>query len=482
LAGGCIWHWCDQGLYRDAEPGEFAADAGHPIDGKVYLSPERLMDSNGNMGSDGIVYADRRPQVDYWQTRNVFSPVQIAERTLSAQPGRQTIAITVTNRYDFTDLAANRFTWRLFKNREILGEGSLEIALAPHQTRKVPLAVDIPADTERNDLRIEIVSTDDSGIVVCEHVVELSPKAGAIDYRKVLEDEQRGNAVSKLPPVGLRVDRASGKFALAEDNKTEMPMVEGVSVRAGRRPTMAERQVRKRRYADRDFFCEPYVLSAAQDGCVVTRKPHWRAQDWRIQAHYPRMDKADQEILGKIDLHEDRRGWIDLTYDLHPNNATGLFLEAGVTLRLSPSLTEFRWLGDGPYYSYPGTDEAAQHGVHHVSSDGLYFEGNRTRVELLAATDAAGNGVGILCEPSNIGWEVSDNGVLLSHSALVSGRGNKGEQTRYSFPAAKVSEIQGRFRLIRLEAGHWPAVFLRVFGSDAITEKPEPSPYIRVYD
>jgi beta-galactosidase len=118
LAGGCIWHWCDQGLYRDAEPGEFAADAGHPIEGKVYLSPERLMDSNGNMGSDGIVYADRRPQVDYWQTRNVFSPVQIAERTLSAQPGRQTIAITVTNRYDFTDLAANRFTWRLFKNRE----------------------------------------------------------------------------------------------------------------------------------------------------------------------------------------------------------------------------------------------------------------------------------------------------------------------------------------------------------------------------
>lgn len=474
LAGGCIWHWCDQGVYREAAPGEFEADAGKLIEGKVYLTPNRLMDSFGNKGSDGIVYADRQPQVDYWVTRNVFSPVQFSTRELTAQPGRQTLTLNVENRYAFTNLSSNRFHWELFQNREMIAEGGLEITLAPRQTCAVPLTLDVPADIDRSDCRIEIACTDASGIDICDHVIRLVPGDGTPDWRALLERETKD--APPLPSPGLRVDRPSGTITVFAGSS---PIAEGFLARAGRRPTMAENHVKGRIYGKHDFYWDPYLLSAQAGGFRAKERKRGGDYTWKIEARYPRVDKAGQELDGAFVLRENKCGWVDATYDLTPKDATGFFLEAGTSMRLAANITEIRWLGDGPYYSYPGTEEAAQHGIHHVSRNGLSFEGNRARVELLAATDKAGNGIGILCAPSNMAWETTANGVILSHNALVSGRGNKGTRTRFSIPASTASPIQGDFRLIRLEAGHWPSVFLRVFGGETPSEEPPPSPYLR---
>jgi beta-galactosidase len=486
LAGGCIWHWCDQGLYRNAEPGEFAADANHPLSGKVYLSQDRLMDSFGDKGSDGIVYADRRPQVDYWITRNVFSPAQFPDRVLKIRPGEQTIEVAVENRYDFTDFSSHKFTWKLRQNNSLLREGEFKTALAPRQSAKVPIQVNIPEDPSRNDFRLELACVNPAGVLLTESVIRLDPDSGQPDYRTILDQEikqaTKKNSAAKLQELELNLNKKTGASSIAAGDANHENLVSEIFARAGRKPVMAERQVGYRIYHNQDFFWEPYLLSPAQDEFLSITRKGPSTRDWRIEARYPRIDNPTQDLRGNIAFHKDRLGWLDISYNLTPHNATGFLLEAGVALKLDPSLTEFRWLGDGPYYSYPATEDAAQHGVHHVCVKGLYFEGNRANVSILAATDKAGNGLGLLCAPSNIGFQAAKDGVILSHSAFVSGRGNKGTAPRSLHPAAETGEIRGEFRLIRLEAGSWPGLFLRIFNADKITEEAETSPYARVYD
>ena len=62
---------------------------------------EHYYDTHGNLGMDGIVYSDRTPQVDYWQVRKVYSPVQIGPAELLFTAGPNPLAIEVENRFDF---------------------------------------------------------------------------------------------------------------------------------------------------------------------------------------------------------------------------------------------------------------------------------------------------------------------------------------------------------------------------------------------
>jgi beta-galactosidase len=74
FTGGAIWMFQDQGLLRKSSK---------PFDpkkvGAVWLDDKRFYDTHDGDGADGIVYSDRTPQSDYWQTRKVFSPVQISK-------------------------------------------------------------------------------------------------------------------------------------------------------------------------------------------------------------------------------------------------------------------------------------------------------------------------------------------------------------------------------------------------------------------
>ena len=66
-------------------------------------------------GADGIVYSDRTPQIDYWQLRKVYAPVQIIEKELPVAAGEQKLSITAYNQFDFTNLNALQGEWKLYK-------------------------------------------------------------------------------------------------------------------------------------------------------------------------------------------------------------------------------------------------------------------------------------------------------------------------------------------------------------------------------
>ena len=139
-AGGCIWMFQDQGIARPAP-------AVKENDRKwlAWKDEDTVWDTHGIDGCDGIVYADRTPQVDYYAARAVFAPVK------AEFDGKKTL--TLENRYDFTDLADTKITWMVVGQAHVgcvplccestLGEGVLEAKVPPRG--KAAFEIDIPA-------------------------------------------------------------------------------------------------------------------------------------------------------------------------------------------------------------------------------------------------------------------------------------------------------------------------------------------------
>ena len=89
-AGGFLWVFADEGVVRTDQNGR--------------------IDNWGNYGADGIVGPHHEKEGSFFTVREVWSPVQIAEKTL---PEDFSGKLTVENRYDFTSLDKCRFEWEL---------------------------------------------------------------------------------------------------------------------------------------------------------------------------------------------------------------------------------------------------------------------------------------------------------------------------------------------------------------------------------
>ncbi|HAO78026.1 MAG TPA: glycoside hydrolase family 2 [Verrucomicrobia subdivision 3 bacterium] len=86
--GMFLWSWDDAGIRHD--------DTG-------------VMDVSGTSGPDGIVGPYREKEASYYTYKMIYSPVQIGITNLTTFTG----ALTISNRFDFTDLNQCQFNWQL---------------------------------------------------------------------------------------------------------------------------------------------------------------------------------------------------------------------------------------------------------------------------------------------------------------------------------------------------------------------------------
>ena len=77
LAGGAVWEFADQGLQRISLE---QVNRDEPTN-SVWASQSIFYDAAGILGTDGIVYADRTPQSDYYQVRKAYTPVKVTTQT-----------------------------------------------------------------------------------------------------------------------------------------------------------------------------------------------------------------------------------------------------------------------------------------------------------------------------------------------------------------------------------------------------------------
>lgn len=500
FAGGSIWHFHDQGILRaSAQP----VDTGKRTQ-LAWVDRNHYYDTNGLDGADGLTYADRTPQVDYWQMRKVYAPVQFAEREASIKPGRQEIALTVENRYDFRSLSGVKLRWSLQRNGKDIQHGHAALGAAPRGQETVRVALNVPANARGDVLALSLRAVDEQGLQINERVMRLSldaAESAATVLAASLPRAQGAPVVTDtatevtvaLPQWVLTLQRATGEVTIRD--RADKVLVAGIYPHSGRQPTMAEALG-----SAKSGLWLSSLLTKLNEPAITVEKQGSKVRI-AVSGHYPLQDDAaalaaapqvatrtagfddlmqgagaakasrpgaatGEGFRGGFELAIDAGGAIAVSYQFVPVNASGALSEAGLSVVAPAGMGELRWIGQGPYSGYPGKDKLNEFGLHHLNRGDLRFQGNRRETELALLTTAGGAGFAFAMPAADVAVERDGARTLLSHNALIGGLGNKGTSPENTIALDKPVRIAGAFTLAPV-AGVWPSALVRWFGKPA---------------
>jgi beta-galactosidase len=501
FAGGSIWHFHDQGLLRKADK---SVSRTNDTD-SVWLDGNRFYDTHGNDGCDGIVYSDRTPQTDFWQTRKVYAPVRIVETRATVKPGASEVILTAENRHDFRALTGMKLEWSLLRNGGIVQQGEEPLHATAREKETVRVSLNVPADAEADVLALELRCVDESGTQITERSVHLEIDgakrnawlANSKDVGKPKITETETEVKIEHPRWSLTVSRPGG--ALSIRDHSGRVLVEGIYPHPGRKLTMTEgRSAGKSdtwRYStlqeiinsEIKVTSEGETLSLSVSGTYPRPKPRKEKEVKRSEEPLDQLDTPVEHqhvegegFVGGYQAEIASSGNITIRYEYSPVNAKGRFAEAGLSVLLPSGTSEFRWIGQGPYPGYPGKDQLNEFGIFHLNREDLNYQGNRRGTEVAVATDPNGRGIALVTNAADVAIERNGDKTLLSHNAVISGLGNKGSTPETFIKAEKTPRIAGSFTLVPLD-GDWPAALKRWFG------KPTPAknvfkPFYHSYD
>ena len=472
LAGGMIWVWSDQGLYRQVNGREVIdsyADVNalsfrsSALSGDRWVDGNTILDSHGQYGSDGIVYADREAQTDYWQTRKIYSPVKILEKEVRAGEGG--VSLTCLNRYDFINLDQVLLRWEYRVNQSRVQAGEERVSIAAHGQGKIFFPVKKFKREGEHLLRIE--ATDHHGRRIYEHVVELLGEGGRKDYGRWLGGGGSGamvrSEVDSLLPIpgeiaigkeGTLTVRADGLLSLHWSGGMGMT---GPYVRVGRKVTMAER-----RNLGNQLWTGPLLTSYR----LIRKGGEECKGGMRLYLEYvfDRLQGSKEEIGLKVWILVKEEGRLAVEYELAPRGCTGYVQELGIGFKMSNGMGKVEWIGEGPYASYPGKSELSERGIWSLERGDRYFAGNRMHVDVVVLRDERGNGLGLIGRDENVSWEEAGESALLwSHNLKVAGMGTKFYPSRQLVALKEIETISGKFSLFLLKAGKHPPILQQMF-------------------
>lgn len=485
IAGGAIWVFQDQGILREAKDMKSVADG----DLMVWLDEHRYFDTRGFFGMDGLVYSDRTPQVDYWQVRKVYSPVQIRVPEIFVKGGKQEVSIPIENRFDFRSLDGIKLKWAIERNGSEIDRGEIDLNAKSKQTQTVMLPILLPEELS-NDVFSLVLSCEENGQQFYERSLRLKTEGDAGRWAVLRAELNRGkpqltmsasSIVASTPTFKVQVSRPTGLLSII--SASGEILVKEAGPHMGRNPTMNDLAKRREREP------EIWKWGLLRDPIDLKTDAHETPNgvEIRVDGTYRRPGKPDESMQGGYKLLVTEEGTVEVSYGYKPVNATGEVLEAGFAIGVPARQSEFRWIGQGPYAGYPGKDRLNEYGIHHLNREDLYFPGNRRGVELTLLTRPQGDGV-LLADGNSITIDVEDKGdaTILSHLALVPGEeGNSADQgenvdVSSRLKADSIKEVAGKFTLVPLSS-KWPQALKTWFG-----EPGEPvevrKPFLRSYD
>jgi beta-galactosidase len=474
LAGGAVWHFFDQGILRKSPkktiPGTFTTS--------VWLDSVTVYDNSGNEGADGLVYANRVPQVDYWQVRKVYTPIKAFDDTLQALPGKQRVKIKLINRYDFTNLSERQCVWTLYADTTVLQSGISPMVCSPHDTLALGIDIKLPQKLTAAYYSLKLQFKDKQQYTFYEKTYTFQAGSIAPNFRQMLSAKPTkpvliANTIS-FGNFGFNINPETGMIGL-KDATGAVTIMDGPYARMSRKTTMSEQATIAKSTAGNNPIWQPHLLTKP-----VAKVESITANKVVVSYNYERQNVKGQFINWKVEYSISDSGLIDIKYRFVPINAKGTALEAGISFLIPSSFTEFRWIGKGPYPAYPGKDQLDEFGFYHLNSADINYQGNREQVELAILSDAKGNGFALIADNANIAVENSQQGIVVSHNAYVSGRFNKGSNPEKTVRIENLKEISGSFSIIPLQT-NWPATLQHFFGSPKRVAVPF-KPFYNSYD
>jgi hypothetical protein len=110
-AGGFIWAFVDEGIVRDDRNG--------------------AIDVAGNLAPDGILGPYREKEGSFFAVKKIWSPVYLPLSEMASLPPTFDGAVTLENRYDFTNLKQLKLNWKLVRfgrgqGHTVVAQGSVK--------------------------------------------------------------------------------------------------------------------------------------------------------------------------------------------------------------------------------------------------------------------------------------------------------------------------------------------------------------------
>jgi beta-galactosidase len=480
LAGGALWVWSDQGIRRRDTEGQFPDKGSCEA---VWLDRNTVLDSDGQSGTDGLVYANRMPHVDYWQIRHIYSPVQIEERRLGIESGQQELDLTIQNRYDFMSLEQHDLDYMIVRDNQMLVHDIIPLSALPGQTETVTLPADLPDPLGNHDYRLEIRILDNNQrsmhnvTIELEHEQNLAERLLSKEVNPLVRVKDQTFEIFQ-DPVKTVIDRQSGRITITGLHDSVL-LDSAPLLRVSRKPTMAEQRIKRRKWQG-DFYWQPPNLDIhSVQSCEIDTSG--TVPVCRMQLRYVRPDSQEQVIEMGLNLTFLRNGGIDADYELDFSQVSGVFLELGLAFEMPEQMSEFRWLGLGPYASYPAKWQVNQRGLYHLNRQDLRFQGNRRDVDLALFTDVSGNGVAWVMDHDQMGVEHHNERVVMSHNLYVSGRGTKVNPTQHPVMAAELQPVSGHFMIAPVIGQEWSTGLRLLFGDPGDRSEPF-NPFAASYD
>jgi beta-galactosidase len=431
--GGALWMFQDQGILRRK------SDQVKPHPYAVALDEERFFDTQSTSGADGLTYSDRVPKTNYWQARAVYAPVRVTSHRLDDKGG---LAFHLTNHHDLRPLTGMTGTWHLFTDGIATAKGSFSSGIEARGQGEVRIQLPPALPTEADVAWIELALTDPEGRHVLIDSLALRKPAKAFDQVTANPSAAgkwaRWFIGGETPAIRLRVGRPDGMLMERWGGKNKQ-----------------------------DAHWRPHLLAPADCGLLEESRAGGNLELSR-RFTFVRGDFPEQSIAGIVRCTLPASGPVRVDYDFHPREATGIWLEAGLSFAAPEGAHELHWIGRGPYATCPGKNLLGTYGRHALHRDDLYFDGNRqeTGAALFIGTDGQGIGLLPVGDGFNLAVERTDTGVMIGHNSLVSGVGTKFRMPDITAGPANHPELKGCFRVLPLQAGTWPAEIDRLFGRE----------------
>lgn len=370
-AGGMIWLWADQGLRRKINGREVF----HPMKDKAKYTREgselvresdagkdEIYDSHGNNGTDGIVDADRTPQIDYWETKAAYAPVRVLADRVDFRPGQEQVLIPIRNAYDFTDLSTVTARWTLFRDDEEIAQGQLALSAPPHAEMRLAVPTTaISTRPLRGEYYLHLAFTDPSGLELTRRSVRLGQhgEIPVLAARPTATPAVVTTADAMTVTVGQVTYTFSPKTgSLSGVELVGKKLVEASTPLVWRAPTYSELNVldrRKQVYPWETFLQNvpakvlSWTVNEAAEGVTINTSVAYQADE-----------KNSYQVGYRYQIAPD--GTLAVDYRVSAAVDVDWLLELGLGLKLVDQPFTMDWLGYGPGKSLPNRHASALFG------------------------------------------------------------------------------------------------------------------------
>ncbi len=367
ILGSFIWEWQNQGI----------ADKNAPAPHNGPWGPDNLRQENHK----GIVTAYRVPKPEWWFVKQVYSPVQVGIRTISAAGGN--FSVPITNRYSFTDLKELACHWTTYQGTRILKRGVRHIACAPSATVEAAF----PAPDGATKLRLEFDRPDGSAVVAFNLASEGAPlpeAPAALASGDALTAQDSADTLLVANHVQeIAFDKHTGTIQSWRVHGKPI-VVGGPILNLGQAKASGERSFYR--------AANPPVTDSAK----VSSAPS--GADGAICVSVTANVRA---AAGGVSL-----GTLAFTYDIKPDAEVTVnwkldwsaddknLWEEGLKLPLPAGMTRMRWLRDAYFTDYPAGHIGEPAGA--CRADEVQFRASKRKLRWLTLTNDAGDGVVLL--------------------------------------------------------------------------------------